>query len=56
MNNIEEVLSYYMAKRNEILDFVNSSKKNTVEEIIESGSEMAILEYKITALEIAKGN
>ncbi len=36
--------------------FVNSSNKLTAEEIIESGEEMTILEYKITALEIAKEN
>jgi hypothetical protein len=34
-------------------DFVNSSKDLTVEQIVEFGEELAVLEYKITALEVA---
>jgi hypothetical protein len=33
---------------------VNSSKDLTIEQIIEFGEELSILEYKITALEVAK--
>lgn len=54
-NKIDETLEYYFLKRKEILDFANISSKLTAEEIIKNGEEMAILEYKITALEIAKG-
>ena len=39
-----------------MLDFINSSNNLTVDQIIESGEELAILEYKITALEVAKEN
>lgn len=55
-NKIDEALEYYFTKRNDIIDFVNSSNKLTAEEIIENGEEMTILEYKITALEVAKEN
>lgn len=54
-NKIDETLEYYFTKRKEIKDFVNSSNKLTAEQIISNGKEMAILEYKITALQIAKG-
>ena len=53
-NNVDEALEYYLAKRKEIIDYVNSSKTLTAEEIIENGEEMTILEYKITALEVTK--
>ena len=41
-------------KSKELKDFVNSSKDLTVEKIIEFGEELSVLEYKITALEVAK--
>lgn len=53
---IEKAIEYYNFKSKKILDFINSSKNLTVEQIIESGEELAILEYKITALEVAKEN
>ena len=53
-NKIEKALEYYTFKSKEIKDFVNSSKDLTVEQIIEFGEELAVLEYKITALEVAK--
>lgn len=53
---INKTLKYYFIKRQEILDFVNKNGNLTPDEIIKSGEEMAILEYKITALEIAKEN
>ncbi|WP_198520074.1 hypothetical protein [Lacinutrix sp. Bg11-31] len=53
-SSVEEALDYYFAKRKEIIDYVNGSKTLTAEEIIENGEEMTILEYKITALEVAK--
>ena len=54
-NKIDEALDYYFVKRKEIIDFANAGSILTAEEIIKNGEEMAVLEYKITALEIAKG-
>ena len=55
-DKIEKALEYYTFKSNEMKDFVNSSRDLTVEQIIEFGEELSILEYKITALEVAKEN
>lgn len=51
---IDQTLSYYLLKRKEIMDFVNSNNKLTSDEIIDKGGQLEILEFKITALEIAK--
>ena len=51
---IDKALDYYNFKSRQIRDFVNSSKDLTVEQIVEFGEELAILESKITALEVAK--
>lgn len=53
---IEKAIEYYNFKSKKILDYINSNSKLTIEQIIESGEELAILEYKITALEVAKEN
>jgi hypothetical protein len=53
---INKTLEYYYTKRKEISDFVNFHNNLTPDQIIYYGEEMAILEYKITALEIAKEN
>ena len=53
-DKIEKALEYYAFKSKQMKDFVNSSKDLTVEQIIEFGEELAVLEYKITALEVAK--
>jgi hypothetical protein len=50
---IEKALEYYNFKSKQMKDFVNSSKDLTVEQIIEFGNELSILESKITALEVA---
>ena len=55
-DKIEETLSYYTFKSLETLTFINSKSNLTVEEIIEKAEELAVLEYKITALEAAKEN
>ena len=55
-SKIEKALEYYVFKSKQMKDFVNSSKDLTVEQIIEFGEELAVLEYKITALEVAKEN
>ena len=51
---VDKAIDYYSFKSREIRDFVNSSKDLTIERIIEFGEELAVLEYKITALEVAK--
>jgi hypothetical protein len=55
-DKIEKAIEYYTFKSKEILEFINSNKSLTVEQIIESGEELSVLEYKITALEVAKEN
>jgi len=55
-DKIKLALEYYSFKREEILDFVNSNNNLTTTQIIENGEEMAILEYKMTALEVALEN
>ncbi len=55
-DKINKAIEYYNFKSKELRSFVNSSGNLTVEQIIESGEELAILEYKITALEVAKEN
>lgn len=51
---IDQTLAYYLLKRREKMDFVNSNNKLTSDEIIDKGGQLEILEFKITALEIAK--
>jgi hypothetical protein len=53
MANISTVINYYTIKSDQVLKFINQNNNLTVEQIIESGKELEILEYKITALEIA---
>ena len=55
-DKIRNTLKYYCRQRQEILDLVNASGDLTADQIIQFGEEMAVLEYKITALEIAKEN
>ncbi len=55
-DQIQEALDYYNNKAKEILNIVNSSSNLKPDQIIHYGEEMAIIEYKITALEVAKEN
>ncbi len=55
-DKIDAAIAYYTKKGQEILDAVNSDKDLTADEIIHFGEEMAIIEYKLTALEVAKEN
>ena len=55
-DKIDNTLEYYLAKEKQILEAMNSNNKLTSDEIVYYGKEMAILIYKITALEIAKEN
>ncbi len=53
-DKIEKAIDYYYVKSKEIIEHINSSNKLTAEEIIQGAEELAILEYKLTALEVAK--
>jgi len=53
---IDKAIEYYTVKSKEILEHMNSSKDLTAEEIIQNGEELSILEYKLTALEVAKAS
>lgn len=55
-DKINIALQYYNLKKEKIVDFVNKSTSLTADEIIEKGEELSILEYKITALEVALEN
>lgn len=55
-DKIDRTLDYYFQKRKILSDFVNMSGDLTADQIIQSGEKMAELEYKITALQIAKEN
>jgi hypothetical protein len=55
-SKIDKTIEYYCIKKKEILDFVNTQNNLTIEQIIDSGEALGVLEYKITALEIAKEN
>jgi hypothetical protein len=53
---IEKAIAYYTFKSKELLEEVNSRNDLTVDQIIEKGKALGVLEYKITALEVAKEN
>lgn len=55
-NKIDIAIEYYSKQGQEILDAVNANSKLTADELISYGEEMAIIEYKLTALEVAKEN
>lgn len=53
-SKIDKAIEYYTIKSKKIIEYVNSNHKLTAEEIIQSAEELSILEYKLTALEVAK--
>ncbi|MDA9885678.1 hypothetical protein [Winogradskyella sp. KYW1333] len=53
---IDLAIEYYTSKGQKILDKVNKRNNVSADELIKLGEEMAIIEYKLTALEIAKTN
>ena len=55
-DKIEIAIAYYTRKGEDIIKAVNSNTSLTADEIISYGEEMAIVEYKLTALEVAKEN
>ena len=55
-NKIEKAIVYYTVKSKVIIEYVNSNNELTAEQIIQSAEELAILEYKLTALEVANAS
>ena len=55
-NKINEALKYYSFQKEALLKYINEKNDLKVEEIIEKAEELSILEYKITALEVALEN
>jgi hypothetical protein len=55
-NKIEKAVVYYTVKSKEIIEYVNSNNELSAEQIIQSAEELAILEYKLTALEVANAS
>lgn len=55
-DKIDKTINYYNIKMNGIVNFINSSNNLTSEQITHSGEQLAKLEYKLTALEVAKEN
>ncbi len=55
-HKINEALKYYFYKRKGIMNYVNGKDDLSVEEIIENAEELSVLEYKITALQVALEN
>jgi uncharacterized protein YdgA (DUF945 family) len=53
-DKINVAIAYYTKKGQDILEIVNSNSNLTADEIIHYGEEMAIIEYKLTALEVAE--
>ncbi|MEN8775856.1 MAG: hypothetical protein ABF263_07130 [Polaribacter sp.] len=53
---IDKALEYYNFKSKEILNYINNNNNLTIDDILEKSNELSILEYKITALEVAKEN
>lgn len=51
---LAKAIEYYTFKSKKIINLINSSTALTAEEIIQYGKELAILEYKLTALEAAE--
>jgi len=53
---IDATIDYYSKQGQDILEKVNTSSNITADELIKYGEEMAVIEYKLTALEVAKEN
>ncbi len=55
-DKINKTIEYYNIKIETILNFMNTNNNLTIEDIIQNGEQLTILEYKLTALEVAKEN
>ena len=53
---IDKAINYYTVKSEEILNYINSNNSLTAEQIIQKAEELSALEFKLTALEVAKEN
>lgn len=56
MKSLLEAITYYSDRKEEIMKKVNTNTDLSADMIIEYGNELSILEYKLTALEIAIEN
>lgn len=56
IDKIDKTIEYYTIKINAIVKYMNTNTNLTIEDIITNGEQLAILEYKLTALEVAKEN
>lgn len=55
-DKINKTIEYYNIKVETILNYINTNNNLTIEEVIYNGEQLTILEYKLTALEVAKEN
>lgn len=55
-DKIDKTIEYYNLKMDSIVNFINANNNLTAEQIIYNGEQLAILDYKLTALEVAKEN
>lgn len=55
-DKINEALNYYAIQKQDILDFINNNNNLMSDVIIEKGEQLAVLEYKLTALQVALEN
>lgn len=55
-DKIDNTIEYYNLKMDSIVNFINVNNNLTAEQIIHNGEQLAILDYKLTALEVAKEN
>jgi hypothetical protein len=56
MKKIDAAIEYYASRTERIQKKINSSSNLSIDQIIKYGKELSVLEYKLTALEIAKEN
>lgn len=55
-DKIDKTIEYYSLQMDRIINFINTNKNLTAEQIIHNGELLAVLDYKLTALEVAKEN
>ena len=55
-DKIEKTIENYSLQMNSIVNFINTNNNLTAEQIIHNGELLAVLDYKLTALEVAKEN
>lgn len=55
-SKIDKTIAYYNIKIDGVVNFINSTTNLSMEQIIQSGQELTVLEHKLTALEVAKEN